>query len=225
MSKEIWKTIPGYKGCYEISNYGRIKSLDRYVTYKSTRAKSGQITVFKPGQLISPRYMNKRKYFLVTLFNARSIRKDHQLHRLVAITFIPNPRHLPCVNHKDENPENNYVNNLEWCTYKYNTNYGSSLQKRSLKQRITQPACKRIAQIDLSGSIYRVFYSQNEAARCCNVSAASIIRVCREKIIHTDGMCFKYITDTEYKQYQHLNNLNQSNSIRLKCHRNGRLVC
>lgn len=55
-----------------------------------------------------------------------------RVHRLIAETFIPNPNNLPQVNHKDENPSNNCVNNLEWCTPKYNSNYGTKLQRCSV---------------------------------------------------------------------------------------------
>lgn len=51
------------------------------------------------------------------------------IHRLVAQAFIPNPDNLPCVNHKDENPNNNNVDNLEWCTQKYNCNYGTRVDR------------------------------------------------------------------------------------------------
>ena len=56
--------------------------------------------------------------------------KSYYIHRLVAEAFIPNPKNLPFINHKDENKQNNCVDNLEWCTQKYNINYGTSLKKR-----------------------------------------------------------------------------------------------
>ena len=62
-------------------------------------------------------------------------RKDYKVHRLVAMAFIPNILNLPVINHKDENKSNNIVSNLEWCTPKYNSNYGTANQRRSEKQR------------------------------------------------------------------------------------------
>ena len=82
----------------------------------------------------------KKGYCLVYLYN-KSGRKCFLVHRLVAMTFIPNPHDLPEVNHKDENPLNNSVENLEWCTSKYNNNYGTHREK--IKQRmLTNPPTK-----------------------------------------------------------------------------------
>lgn len=57
------------------------------------------------------------------------------IHRLVAEAFIPNPNNYPCINHKDENPSNNNIDNLEWCTYKYNANYGTGVERQKLSRR------------------------------------------------------------------------------------------
>ena len=69
------------------------------------------------------------RYYQTILYKNKSC-KSYYIHRLVAEAFIPNPKNLPFVNHKDENKQNNCVDNLEWCTQKYNINYGTSLKKR-----------------------------------------------------------------------------------------------
>lgn len=116
MIKEIWRPIKGYENLYEISNHGRIKGVDRYV-----KGRYGNLR-FQKGHIRKATY-NNRGYQAIPLCKDGKY-KTFLVHRLVAETFIPNPDNLPEVNHKDENKENNYVDNLEWCTRKYNMNYG-----------------------------------------------------------------------------------------------------
>ena len=104
---EEWKDIKGYEGIYQISNKGRVKSLN----YRHT-GKEGILS------------LNKRNgYFFIWLYKKGEKRKPFDIHRLVAEHFILNPDNLPVVNHKDENKLNNNVENLEWCTQEYNVNY------------------------------------------------------------------------------------------------------
>lgn len=89
--------------------------------------------------------------------------KDFQIHRLVAEAFILNPLHLPEVNHKDEDKKNNCVMNLEWCSHKYNSNYGTILQRRLGSRNYEDIMCD-VAQYDSSGALIKVFRSQTMAA-------------------------------------------------------------
>ena len=121
-NSEIWKPVPGFEGYYEVSNMGRVKSLSRVVNAKS----HGKPIKRNTGDRIIKGGRTGRAgcgYLRVTLCNGKEY-KDFILHRLVAQVFIPNPNNLPCINHKDENPANNCVDNLEWCTHAYNDNYG-----------------------------------------------------------------------------------------------------
>ena len=122
--EEIWKDIEGYEGFYQVSNLGRVRSLERTIKRKSTY---GGLYHIK-GQILK---LKQDKGYLRIGLRKNNILKYYSIHRLVAEAFIPNPNKLPCINHKDENKQNNYVNNLEWCTYQYNNNYGTRLDRVS----------------------------------------------------------------------------------------------
>lgn len=117
---EVWKDVMGYEQYYEVSNQGRIKSKSRVVHGTNDWEMEGRIL----RQADSGRYM--QVYLSV---NGKG--KSKSVHRIVAEAFIPNPDNLPQVNHKDENRYNNHVDNLEWCTHKYNVNYGTRNQRIS----------------------------------------------------------------------------------------------
>lgn len=110
---EEWRSVIGYEGLYEVSNTGRVRSLDRCVKYSN-----GQIHLYK-GKILSP-VIKDNGYLVVNLQ-----RRTFYIHRLVTEAFIPNPDNLIEVNHKDEDKTNNSVDNLEWCDHKYNVNFGT----------------------------------------------------------------------------------------------------
>ena len=101
---EVWKDIAGYEGHYQISNYGRVKSF------------KGR----KPRILST---CNDSKGYPKVTFTENGKMKNYLIHILVAKAFIPNPNNLPVVHHRDSNPRNNHVDNLEWVTYKQNLIY------------------------------------------------------------------------------------------------------
>lgn len=115
--EEVWKDIPGYEGIYQISNFGRVKSLERYVRHCRGGNKIIKEKILKP-RVVAEGYLQ------ISLCG--NIFKEELIHRLVAKAFIPNPDNLPQVNHKDENKQNNRVDNLEWCTRIYNQQYSFS---------------------------------------------------------------------------------------------------
>ena len=153
----IWKDIEGYNGDYQISNLGRVKS------FKCNKEK-----------ILSP-YKNKSGYYTIGLKTGKET-KYFRVHRLVAKAFIPNPNNYPFINHKDETRDNNAVANLEWCTAKYNSNYGHSAQKISISNG------KTVCQYDLKGNLINKFHSAREAGKALNVRYQRITARCRGEI-------------------------------------------
>lgn len=122
---EIWKPILGYEGYYEVSNFGRVRSVVRTYQQKVT---GGVITTrVVKSKVLAPAC--NQKYLTISL-HKNGDKKTHAIHKLVAKAFLPNPNSLPQVNHKDENKWNNRVDNLEWCTAKYNTTYGTLPERK-----------------------------------------------------------------------------------------------
>ena len=111
---EIWKDITGYEGIYQVSNYGNVKAVAR--TLNDGR--------FRKERMLKP-YIDRDGYKKATLWYGNNPQKHYFVHRLVALAFIDNPDNYPQINHKDENPANNHVENLEWCDVRYNINYGN----------------------------------------------------------------------------------------------------
>lgn len=120
--KEIWRDIPEYEGLYQASNLGNVRVLNRVVNSGIKNNK----TVIRKGKLLKQRI--NQGYYEVALSKDNQ-KKFLKVHRIIAITFIPNSYNLPQVNHKDENTLNNCIGNLEWCNAKYNCNYGNRNKK------------------------------------------------------------------------------------------------
>ena len=171
---EIWKDIEGYEGKYQVSNYGNVKSLNYRRKGKERLLKSNQYT---------------NGYLCVMLCN--NTRKHYSIHRLVADAFIHNPDNLPCVNHKDENKHNNHVDNLEWCTYEYNSNYGSRNERIRETQLNDPKTSKKVYQYTLDGEFVREWESTKECARN-GFNQGNIASCCRGKIKTHRGYIWSY---------------------------------
>lgn len=133
---EEWRPIEGWEGLYEVSNMGRVRSLDRYIDIVNDQWKPTQR--FCRGRVLK-QTMNIYGYMLITLHKDRTV-VTKLVNRLVAQAFIPNPNNLPETNHKDQNPANNRADNLEWCDRIYNLSYADCREKhnRSISRLIEQ---------------------------------------------------------------------------------------
>ena len=164
--EEEWRDIIGYEGLYQVSNLGRIKSLN----YRGT-GKEG---------ILSP-ILNKKGYLVIGLCKNNKQNKK-RVNRLVAQAFIPNPENLPEVNHKDENRINNCVDNLEWCTREYNINYGTRSEKVSERLKGTRslsdhPRARKVKCITTGETFDTIIEASEKYSVCKN----NICRCCRGK--------------------------------------------
>lgn len=145
---EIWKDIDGYEGLYQVSNLGRVKNINYRGTKKERLLKSRK----------------SRDGYLQLCLCKDGFIKMFYVHRLVAETFIYNPQNLPCVNHKDENKQNNCLENLEWMTIKDNVTYSQG---------------KVIKCFDVVDNKFYYFDSQSECERQFNFPESTVNSVLR----------------------------------------------
>lgn len=177
--KEVWKDVNEYEDYYQISNFGRIRSKDRFVNV------CGGGQRFIKGKIIKP--IVCKNGYLEAFLNKQGKREVFLLHRLVAIHFIENPQGLPEVNHKDENIHNCRADNLEWCTSKYNANYGTR-NERMVIGRESKP----VNQYDKDGKLIKRWDRMSDACREVGADISSMIRVCKGKQRTCVGYIWKY---------------------------------
>lgn len=167
--KEIWKDIVGYEGKYQVSNLGRVKSLNY--------GRTGKEKVLK--------YEDNNGYLRVNLCKNCKV-KHYRIHRLVAQAFIPNPDNLPVINHKNEIKTDNRVQNLEWCTSQYNSTYNNQHIKRGIKLK-KKRACYK------NGILIKVYDSGIDTEKD-GFSLSHVSRCCQGKRNSHKGFQWKYIS-------------------------------
>lgn len=171
MDKEIWKDIKDYEGLYQVSNFGRIKSLNGYGHKKEIILSQG-----------------KSNYYQVIL-SKNGIKKNRMVHRLVAEAFVSNPNNYKEVNHKDEDKYNNNSNNLEWCDRKYNCNYGTRVERVHKKQR------KKINQYDKNGNFIKCWSSRKDINSELGIPSSTISGCCLGYLKTAHNYIWKYADD------------------------------
>lgn len=192
--KEIWKDIENYEGYYQISNLGRVRSLDRIVKRSDGRIEN------RKGKLMSTRVSNSNKAKNKNASDRENITlnkdgqiKHHLIHRLVAQAFIPNPENKKTVNHIDGDSLNNIVTNLEWATHSENVIHAYN---NNLYPNIT----RRMAGVNKNTGELIESNTLTEMAKILNVSTAAV-RVCarenmkKNKLHHTCKDYYLYYTE------------------------------
>lgn len=188
MQEETWKDVVGYEGLYEVSNIGRVRSLDRVVAHHTAG------TAVRKGRMLTQAFDGN--YASVTLTkNRKSMTK--RVHRLVAEAFIPNPNNCSDVDHIDCNKLNNHVGNLRWCTHEENMHYAwdnglihqTPYSERSELSREKSAAANRRPVIRSDGKWYK---STTDAAKDLGISRGAVSHVLRGLTETCQGYSFTY---------------------------------
>ncbi len=176
--EEIWKDIKGYEGLYQVSNYGKVKSLKRN--------NEKILKVF-----------SDNNYLNVDLFKNKKKRR-YKVHRLVAIAFIPNIDKKTEVNHIDGDKENNFVGNLEWCTSSENMQHafktGLAKVNKNMQGRFgkNHPNSKSVNQYTLDNVFIKSWESTKNIERELKIHHSHISKCCKGKIKTAGGYIWKY---------------------------------
>ena len=181
--EEIWKEIEGYGGRYKVSNLGNVKSMN-YGNHGYERN-------------LVPKVNNCGRLWVELFSNGE--KKQILIHRLVGQAFIPNPQNLPQINHKDENPMNNVVDNLEWCTKEYNLQYTANRHPEWFRhgdepgrQRKSKNKNHAINQYDAEGNFIRQWPNSRTIFQQTGMSDWSISECCRGKRKKAYGFKWQY---------------------------------
>lgn len=172
---EVWKDIEGYEGIYQVSNLGRVRSLDRLVPAACALSKGKQVVNYlRKGVILKPHIAGKSGYQYVGL-SIGDKPKYYSVHRLVAKAFIPNPDNLPEVNHIDEDHLNNQADNLEWVTHIQNEHHGTKI-KRSVQNR----NLKAVEALNEKGEVVASYDCMTDASKALGISLGTIWKVCNK---------------------------------------------
>lgn len=173
--EKLWKDIEGHEGHYQVSNFGEVRSLD----FPSW---NGRTWFAKKGRVLKQKTSNSG-YRYVILTN-----KTRYVHRLVARAFVDNEQNYPQVNHKDENKLNNNAENLEWCTPKYNSNYGTGKERAAAKNR----GCLKNNKPCINVTTGETFVSATEAKKRTGVE---VYKCCRGEAKTAGGCEWRWLNE------------------------------
>jgi hypothetical protein len=190
---EEWRDVIGYEGLYKVSSYSRVISLSRIVKNRYSN-RNTKCKVLHP----TIRSYKGRNYTSATMsLWKNNIKHTVHLHKIVALSFVPNPNNLKEIDHIDGNPLNNLHSNLKWCTHSENTNNPITRQKISLvkKGKFNTPKSLSVIQLK-NGIIVNKFPSISEAVRQ-GFSGSKISLCCNRKRTFHKGYTWMFLSDYE----------------------------
>ena len=180
---EIWRDIPEYEGFYQVSNYGRVKSLKRFRKGKSNSS-------LPINEKIKKLVISRNGYYRVILFK-ESIGKWHLIHRLVYEAFNGSIPEGLQVNHINEIKSDNRLSNLNLMTAKENSNWGTRNERRAKKQ-INGKKSKSVLQFDLNDNLIKEYPSIRQVERETGFANQNIVKCCKGKYKQVYGYKWRY---------------------------------
>ena len=162
---EIWRNIDGFENLYQVSNLGRVKSIEKIDSLGHKRKEK----ILKPITI-------KGGYLRVVLYKNNKTHR-YLIHRLVASAFISNPNNLPEINHINEINNDNRVDNLEWCSREYNNQYSKNIPVYSINKTTNEIA---------------YYNSLTDAGKVLNINKSSICSCLKGKLKSSGGRYWYY---------------------------------
>jgi hypothetical protein len=185
MEKEVFRDVLGYEGLYQVSNYGRVKSLERKnIFYCGLRKEHLE----RPTEEKILNYNKSNRGYLQVCLTKDGKSKTYTVHRLVAKAFLPNLKNKKQVNHIDGNKENNSIDNLEWVT-------SSENNKHAFITGLNKPHnMRKVNQYDLQGNFIKQWNSITDFLKenNLNLKNSNITTCCKGKRKNAYGFIWKY---------------------------------
>lgn len=181
---EIWKPVKDFDGWYEISNGGRIRSLDRVICHVKDKTWNKEKTQMNEGKMLTPQQNNKGYYYIMLYRNSKHVKR--YIHRLVAEAFLPPPKNsYRVVNHINGDHQDNRPENLEWCTQKYNTQqaFDTGLVKTRKRVRSTDIKTGETHEYDGVSIAARILGVSHSGISLCLTGKNKICKGCRWEYI------------------------------------------
>lgn len=171
---EKWVDVKGYEGLYQVSNFGKVKSLKR------TRKNHSKLQIVE--EKIKNTRVDPQGYLMLDLYKDNKA-KTTRVHRVVAEAFLPNVDDKPTVNHKDGNKANNHVDNLEWASFNEQNNhlYGSGLKSKENIDKAVKAMNKANRKGVMCINTKKKYKSVTDAARSVGLSPGAVSMACSGK--------------------------------------------